>query len=82
MNDHWPRLRVNWNSTYIEQIGNSNERIMKGENDLLEKMSRRMSRSFDQFREEHNTRMKNVMNDIRDINASMVVRDWIHNNIQ
>ena len=58
---------------HIEQIGNSNERIMKGESDLLEKMSRRMSRSFDQFREEHNTRMKNVMKDIRELNASMVV---------
>ena len=58
---------------HIEQIGNSNERIMKGESDLLEKMSRKMNRSFDQFREEHNTRMKNVMNDIREINASMVV---------
>jgi hypothetical protein len=58
---------------HIEEIGHSNERIMKGESDLLDKMSRRINRSFEQFREEHNTRMKNVMNDIREINASMVV---------
>ena len=58
---------------HIEEIGHSNDRIMKGEADLIEKMSRRMNSTFEQFREEHNTRMKNVMKDIREINASMVV---------
>ena len=57
---------------HIEEIGHSNERIMKGESDLLDKMSRRMNRSFDELREDRNTRMKNVMADIRALNASMV----------
>ena len=46
---------------HIEQIGRSNERILKGENDLLEKMSQRMNSSFEQFRVDHHVRMKSVM---------------------
>ena len=45
---------------------------MKGEKDVLKRMSRRMNKSFTEMREEHNTRMKNVMTDIRELNASMV----------
>ncbi len=37
---------------HIEQIGNSNGRIMKGESD----MPLRMNESFDVLRDEHNTR--------------------------
>ena len=58
---------------HIVEIGRSNERILKGENDLLEKMSQRMNSSFEQFRVDHHVRMKSVMKDIREINASMVV---------
>jgi hypothetical protein len=57
---------------HIEQIGNSNERIMKGEKIALERMTRRMNKSFTELREEHHTRMKNVMSDIRTLNDSMV----------
>jgi gas vesicle protein len=57
---------------HIEQIGNSNGRIMKGESDMLARMSQRINESFDVLRDEHNTRMKNVMADIRALNDSMV----------
>jgi hypothetical protein len=57
---------------HIEQIGSSNERIMKGESDMLVRMTQRMNKNFDEIREEHNTRMKNVMADIRVLNDSMV----------
>jgi hypothetical protein len=57
---------------HIEQIGNSNGRIMKGESDMLERMSQRMNESFDVLRDEHNTRMRNVMADIRALSDSMV----------
>ncbi len=57
---------------HIEQIGSSNERIMKGESDMLVRMTQRMNKNFDEIREEHNTRMKNVMTDIRALNDSMV----------
>ncbi len=57
---------------HIEQIGNSNERIMQGEKSALERMSRRMNKSFTELREEHHTRMKNVMSDIRVLNDSMI----------
>ncbi len=53
-------------------MGNSNERIMQGEKSALEKMIRRMNKSFTELREEHHTRMKNVMSDIRMLNDSMV----------
>ncbi len=58
---------------HMEQIGNSNERIMKGESDVVARMSQRMNKNFDELQEEHNTRMKNVMADIRKLNASMAV---------
>ena len=45
---------------------------MKGESDMLERMSQRMNESFDVLRDEHNTRMKNVMADIRALSDSMV----------
>ncbi len=32
-----------------------------------------MNKTFEQLREEHNNRMRNVMKDIRELNASMVV---------
>ncbi len=57
---------------HFEQIGSSNERIMQGEKSALERMTRRMNKSFVEIREEHNTRMKNVMADIRALNDSMV----------
>ncbi len=57
---------------HMEQIGNSNERIIKGESDMLARLNRRMNKNFTELREEHNTRMKNVMADIRELNASMV----------
>jgi hypothetical protein len=57
---------------HIVQIGNSNGRIMKGESDMLERMSYRMIESFDVLRDEHNTRMKNAMADIRALSDSMV----------
>ncbi len=40
---------------------------------MLERMSQRMNESFDVLRDEHNTRMKNVMADIRALSDSMVV---------
>jgi hypothetical protein len=55
---------------HIEQIGSSNERIMKGESDMLERMSQRMNESLDVLRDEHSTRMKNVMADIRALSDS------------
>jgi hypothetical protein len=58
---------------HIEQIGNSNGRIIKGESDMLERMPQRMNESFDVLRDEHNTRMKNVMADIRALSDSMAV---------
>ena len=45
---------------------------MKGESDMLERMSQRMNESFDELRDEYNTRMKNVMADIRALNDSMI----------
>ncbi len=45
---------------------------MKGESDMLERMSQRMNESFDVLRDEHNTRMKNVMADIRALSDSML----------
>ncbi len=45
---------------------------MKGESDMLERMSQRMNESFDVLRDENNTRIKNVMADIRALNGSMV----------
>jgi hypothetical protein len=57
---------------HIEQIENSNDRVMQGEKDALEKMTIRMNRSFTEMRDEQHTRMKNVMADIRALNDSMV----------
>ena len=51
----------------------SNGRIIKGESDMLERMSQRMNESFDVLRDEHNTRMKNVMADIRALSDSMAI---------
>ncbi len=50
---------------HIEQIEHSYERVMQGERDALENMTRRMNRSFTEMRDEQHTRMKNVMADIR-----------------
>ncbi len=57
---------------HIEQIGNSNERIVQGERVALERMTRRMNESFNEFRDDHQTRMRNVMSDIRSLNESIV----------
>jgi hypothetical protein len=57
---------------HIEQIGSSNERVLQGEKDALERMARRMNKSFISIRDEHQTRMKNVMTDIRALKDSMV----------
>ncbi len=40
---------------------------------MLERMSQRMNESFDVLRDEHNTRMKNVMANIRALSDSMAV---------
>jgi hypothetical protein len=57
---------------HMEQIEHSNDRVMKGEKDALEKLTLRMNRSFEEMRGEQQTRMKNVMADIRALNDSMV----------
>jgi hypothetical protein len=57
---------------HIEQVGSSNERVLQGEKDALERMARRMNRSFIEIREEHQTRMRNVITDIRVLKDSMV----------
>jgi hypothetical protein len=57
---------------HIEQIEHSNERVMQGERDALENMTRRMNQSFNEMRDEQHARMRNVMADIRALNDSMV----------
>ncbi len=57
---------------HIEQIEHSNERVMQGERDALENMTRRMNKSLTEMRDEQYTRMKSVMADIRALNDSMV----------
>ena len=57
---------------HMEQIASSNERVIQGEKDALENMTRRMDSSFAEFRDEHHTRMRNVMSSIRSLNDSMV----------
>ena len=56
----------------MEQIESSNERVMQGEKDALERMTKRMNRSFEEKRDDQRTRMRNVMTDIRALNDSMV----------
>ncbi len=56
----------------MEQIESSNERVMQGEKDTLERMTRRMNKSFEEIRNDHRTRMRDVMADIRALNDSMV----------
>ncbi len=63
---------------HIEQIENSNGRIMKEESDMLERMSQRINESFDVLRDEHNTRMKNVMADIRALRLRYQVERYDH----
>ena len=57
---------------HMEQIEHSNDCVMKGEKDALEKLTLRMNRSFEEIRGEQQMRMKNVMADIRALNDSMV----------
>ena len=57
---------------HMEQIESSNERVMQGEKDALEKMTKRMNKSLAEMRDEQHTRMQNVMVDIRALNDSMV----------
>ena len=56
---------------HMEQITSSNERVIQGERDALERMARRMDESFIEFRGDHQARMMNVMSDIRSLNASI-----------
>ncbi len=56
----------------IEQIGHSNDRVMQGEKDALERMVKRMNRSFTEMQDDQHTRMKNVMVEIRALKDSMV----------
>jgi hypothetical protein len=55
----------------MEQITNSNERVIRGEKDALERMTRRMDESFTEFRDDHQARMMDVMSDIRSLNESI-----------
>jgi hypothetical protein len=57
---------------HIEQIENSHDRVIQGEQDALERMTRRMNKSFTEIRGEQQTRMRNDMADIRALNDSMV----------
>jgi hypothetical protein len=45
---------------------------MQGEKDALERMTRRMNKSFKEIRDDQRTRMRNVMADIRALNDFMV----------
>ncbi len=56
---------------HMEQIASSNERVIQGEKDALERMTRRMDESFIEFRDDHQARMMNVMSDIRSLNESI-----------
>jgi hypothetical protein len=57
---------------HIEQIESSHDRVMQGEKDALERMTRRMNKSHTELRDEQHTRMKDVMADIRAFKDSMV----------
>jgi hypothetical protein len=56
---------------HIEQIGHSNDRVMQGEKDALERMAKRMNKSFTEMQDDQHTRMKNVMAEIRALKDSM-----------
>ncbi len=46
---------------HIEQIENSHDRVIQGEKNALERMTRRMNKSYAELREEQHARMRNVL---------------------
>jgi hypothetical protein len=64
---------------HIEQIAGSNERVLQREKDTIEQMAQKMNNSYLMIHDEHQTKMKNVMTDIRALKDS-ITSSAEHNN--